>query len=536
MYITSVPNRKSPPAILLRESYREDGKVKTRTIANVTNWKPDIVEAIRLSLKGDFSPVGDPVSGIIFGVLFVLKQLADRLGISSALGKSQEALRVLFLVLARIDHAGSRLSAVRWATQHATEDVLGLSTFDENDLYNALDWLAAQQEKIEQKLYREHVKRTGCTPLLVLYDVTSSYFEGEQNELAAHGYNRDKKIGKQQIVIGLLTADDGDPLAVRVFEGNTADPSTVAEQIRILKDQFKIKDVVMVGDRGMIKAKGKLALENEGWHYITAMTDAQICTFLKNGILQADLFDSEICEVEYGKKRLILRRNDATRDRETLRRKDKLATLQKKITERNAFVGGHPAAIAESGLSKLQRWVKSYKLAAFITLSLDENRNIFCTIDEKIMQNEALLDGCYCLETDVTKELMLAATIHERYGDLQKVERNFRTMKTGLLEVRPIFLRNAARTRAHVFVAMLSLKISRSFEALLHKNLGTIAANANAVTIDDALVAFSRLIYLHYETNGQMITRLAQPDALQSSILNALGLTYPGREAAQCRQ
>lgn len=141
MYITSVPNRKSPPAILLRESYREDGKVKTRTLANLSNCKPEVIEALRMSLRGEFAPSGDPVSGVIFGVLFALKQLADHLGISAALGKSAEALRILLLVLARLDHAGSRLSAVRWAKQHATGDILGLPSLDEYDLYNALDWL-----------------------------------------------------------------------------------------------------------------------------------------------------------------------------------------------------------------------------------------------------------------------------------------------------------------------------------------------------------------------------------------------------------
>ena len=538
MYLATVPNRNSPPAILLRESYREDGKVKSRTLVNVTNWEPGVVQALRMALKGEFATYGDPISGVIFGVLFVLKQLADRLGISAALGKSQEALRVLFLVLARIDHAGSRLSALRWSSQHATQDILGLSPFDENDLYDALDWLAAKQNKVELSLYQEHVKRTGRTPLLVLYDVTSSYFEGEQNELAAHGYNRDKKVGKLQIVIGLLTADDGEPLAVRVFEGNTADPSTVAEQLRVLKDQFKIEDVVMVGDRGMIKAKGKTALEKEGWHYITAMTDAQIRTLLKKDVLQADLFDSEICEIDYDEKWLILRRNDSTRDREALRRKDKLSTLQEKISARNTFVGKHPRAKAQAGLDQLMRWSKSHKLATFVTLSLGEDGTVASVIDPLAMQNNALLDGCYCLETDLTREQMQAATVHERYGDLQKVERNFRTMKTGLLEVRPIFLRNAERTKAHVFVAMLSLKIARALEAMLHKTFGTIATEAGALTIDDALVALSRLTYLHYEENGQTTTRLPRPDALQSSILSALGLTFPVAAPAPtpCRQ
>jgi len=260
MYIATVPNRKSPPAILLRESYRENGKVKSRTIANLTRWSPERIEALRKAFKGEFDGVdGEPISGEIFGVLFALKQLADQVGITRVLGPSEEGRLALFLVLARIAHGGSRLSAVRWAEQHAVSDVLGLEGFDENDLYDALDWLEAEQVRIEQRLYETYVKRTGEPPAMVLYDVTSSYFEGEHNELAEYGYNRDGKKGKKQIVIGLLTGADGEPLAVRVFEGNTADPSTVGEQIELLRQQFGVAEVVFVGDRGMIPA----AYENE---------------------------------------------------------------------------------------------------------------------------------------------------------------------------------------------------------------------------------------------------------------------------------
>ena len=179
MYIATVPNRKSPPAILLRESYRESGKVKTRTIANLTHWAPERIEALRKALKGEFDGMdGEPVSGEIFGVLFALKQLADQVGMTRVLGPSEEGRLALFLVLARIAHGGSRLSAVRWAEQHAVSDVLGLEQFDENDLYDALDWLESEQVRIEKRLYEAYVKRSGEPPAIVLYDVTSSYFEG----------------------------------------------------------------------------------------------------------------------------------------------------------------------------------------------------------------------------------------------------------------------------------------------------------------------------------------------------------------------
>jgi transposase len=371
------------------------------------------------------------------------------------------------------------------------------------------------------------VKRHGQPPALVLYDVTSSYFEGECNELGAYGYNRDGKRGKLQIVIGLLTAADGDPLAVRVFEGNTADPSTVAEQIRLLKEQFGITEVVMVGDRGMIKAKGKAALSAEGFRYITALTDAQIRTLLKQGVLQPDLFDTHLCEAEHGDKRLVVRRNDTVRVREGRRRDDKMAQLQAKLEARNAYVEKARRASAEKGLATLQRWVKSHKLSKFVTLTLDE-QVIVCTIDTDAMAEDALLDGCYILETDVPQALMDAATVDGRYRDLQKVERNFRTVKTTCLEIRPIFVRQANRTRAHVFVALLALKLTRQFEAGLRQAFGTVGEDPAAITPEDALVALGRLTYL-YTTgrDGQRHARLVRPDAHQSAILAALGIAFP---------
>jgi len=294
MFVARIPNRNSKPAILLRESYREGGKVKTRTLANLTKGPPERIAVMEWLCKGEFDgwTGGEVTSGEVFGVLFALKHLADQVGITRVLGTSAEGRRALFLTLARIAHGGSRLSAVRWAGQHAVADVLGAEGFDEDDLYAALDWLAGQQERIERELYQDHVKRHGKPAALVLYDVTSSDFEGESNELGQYGYNRDGKKGKLQIVIGLLTAEDGDPLAVRVFEGNTADPATVAAQITILKEQFGVAEVVMVGDRGMIKAKGKAALSAEGFRYITALTDGQVRTLLGQGVLQPDLFDT----------------------------------------------------------------------------------------------------------------------------------------------------------------------------------------------------------------------------------------------------
>jgi transposase len=302
----------------------------------------------------------------------------------------------------------------------------------------------------------------------VLYDVTSSYFEGECNELGQYGYNRDGKRGKQQIVIGLLTAEDGEPLAVRVFEGNTADPTTVASQITILKEQFGIAEVVMVGDRGMIKAKGKAALSAQGFRYITALTDAQVRTFLKEGVLQTDLFDVPLCEVEHDDKRLIVRRNETVRVREERRREDKLAQLQAKIADRNAFVKNSRRASAAIGLAALQRWAKRHKTRRVCHPRAERTRH--CLYPRRRGQSArrparrllspgnrcaTRLDGC----EDGRCALSRPA----------KSRAQFPHGQNHLLEVRPIFLRKAERTKAHVFVAMLALKITRRFEADLHR-------------------------------------------------------------------
>jgi transposase len=531
MYIATVPNRKSPPAILLRESYRENGKVKTRTIANLTRWAPERIEALHKALKGELDGLdGQEVSGEIFGVLFALKQLADQVGLPRVLGPSEEGRLALFLILARIAHGGSRLSAVRWAEQHAVSDLLGLEEFDENDLYDALDWLEAEQTRIEQRLYEAYVKRVGEPPAIVLYDVTSSYFEGEHNELADYGYNRDGKKGKKQIVIGLLTGADGEPLAVRVFEGNTTDPTTMGEQIELLKQQFGVSEVVFIGDRGMIKAQSKEALGAQGWRYISALTKPHIRALIKGGVLQPDLFDEDIGEVVQGDKRLIARRNESVQRRARARREDKLQRLETLITQRNAFVRQSKRAKPAAGLRQIKQWVQRHKLHGFVTLSLEQDQ-IHCEIDSEKKAEEALLDGCYVLETTVPAEQMDGQTVDARYRDLQKVERNFKTIKTDFLEVRPIYLRKAERTKAHVFVAMLALKVTRLFDLRLHTAFGTTDDDPKALTHADALQSLGRLTYLIYEVKGARYARLIQPDEEQHALLDALNLHFPRQTA-----
>ena len=530
MYIDTIPNRKSPPAVLLRESVRQGQRIRKRTLANLSHWHPSRVEALRHALRGDFDHFTvDPTCGTVFGLLAALKQMADQLGLTGALGKSRWGKLALFLVLARVAHQGSRLSAVRWAKNHAVAEVLGLSSFDENDLYAALDDRCRRQESIEQTLYRQYRQRRGQPPTLFLYDVTSSYLEGQHNALADFGYPRDGKRGKLQIVIGLLADQQGEPLAVRVFAGNTADPVTVVEQIRIVKERFGVQELVFVGDRGMVKSKGKQALREAGLRYITALTDPSIRRLLREGTLPRSLFSEEVCEVEGDGLRYLLRKNEDVETREWRRLEDKLAKLTRKVEQRNEQVKASPRCQPEAGPRRLQVWVARHKLTGWIELRL-EGKTLVLERNQAAIQRAMELAGCYVVVTDVPKEHLNSQAAHDSYVSLPKVERDVRQLKTGLLEVRPVWVRKETRTRGHVFCCMLALKISREMERRLHAAFGTTDNHPHAITIPDALAALSRLCLQSYQIDETtVVTRLPRPDAHQKEILAALRARLPAK-------
>ena len=531
MYVAEIPNRTSPPAMLLRESFRQDGKVKNRTLANLSSWPAARIDALRRLLRGEFDQLSasDPICGPVFGVLHALHQVASSLGLAGALGQKRLGKLALFLVLARVAHRGSRLSAVRWARDHAVAEVLGLTDFDEDDLYAALDDLCARQDKIEKTLWRNYLSRCGTPPALFLYDVTSSYLEGEHNALGEFGYNRDGKRGKLQIVIGLLADQAGEPLAVRVFAGNTADPSTVATQIEILTKQFSIADVIFVGDRGMVKSAGKQALNEAGFHYISALTDPQIRLLLSKKKIQLELFAEQLCEVEADGVRYILRKNPEEARRIRHRLEDKLSKLRIKIAERNELVERSSRRKPEAGLAALKLWMARHKIAGLVALSL-EQRKIVETADPQAALRALELAGCYVIVTDLATAKLTTQAVHDSYMALQKVERDFRTMKTGLLEIRPLFVRKESRTRGHVFCCLLALKLQRELERRLTAAFGTTDKDPKAVTVSDALAALGRLCLLSFNIDEKTaVTRLPKPDQYQRSILAALRVSLPAK-------
>jgi transposase len=449
-----------------RKDARVATKVVHRTLANLSKLPPGLIDLVerycaaeRAGETLELSAASAPMIGPAYGPLAALLALARECGIEKALGKTRMGRLALFLVLARVLHRGSRRSAARWAGTQATAPILGLERFDEEDLYRALDWLEAEHLRVERALAPK--RPSGAT---FLYDVTSSYLEGQQNELAAPGYNRDGKRFKKQVVVGLLTDAGGEPVSVHVYEGNRADPTTVPDRVQWLAKDLGAEHVVLVGDRGMLKGPARELLGRHGFRYVTALTDPELRRRLNEGTLQLDLFTEEVAEVvgEDG-VRYVLRRTPATTERHRARRADQLARVRAKVDARNAFMDAHPRADVAVSLRQAQRWIQAYKLGGFVS-ARSAGRHVVIDIDEAKREREEELDGCYAVITDVPRTDATAQQVWARYGDLQRVERDFRTLKTGLLELRPIFLRKAGRTRAHALVAMLALKLVRALE------------------------------------------------------------------------
>ena len=450
---------------LLRESYRANGKVLHRTIANLSQCSAAEIEAIRLALRHKedlehLGPIQDAITlkqGLSFGAVWTVYQVARRLGIEKALGTTRAGKLALWQVMARVIDQGSRLSAVRLAMAHAACDILGLDAFDEEALYENLDWLAGAQARIEDRLFAQRTKTTPVS--LFLYDVTSSYLEGAQNELAAFGYNRDGKKGKRQIVIGLLCDEDGHPVSIEVFPGNTQDPQTFAAQLAKVKTRFGVTDITFVGDRGMIKGQQIEDLAQQGFHYITAITKPQIEKLLRTGTLQMDLFDQELAEVLADEGiRYVLRRNPVRAQEVQDTRHAKLTTLQAQVAKQNQYLTDHPRAKVQGAVQKLVASAQKLRLADWVELTVAE-RSLPLALKEDALTEAAQRDGCYVLKTDLTPQQANKEIVHDRYKDLASVEQAFRTCKTAHLEVRPIFLRREARTRAHAFVVMLAYQI-----------------------------------------------------------------------------
>ena len=476
MYI-DIAKRKTPEGkvyqrVLLRDSYRKDGKVKHHTVANLSSCSAEEIEAMRLALrhKKDLTNLGSLkeslrlVQGPAVGAVWLVVSVAKQLGIARALGNSRQGKLALWQVVARVIDQGSRLSAVRLAQTHAACDILDLESFNEDDLYANLDWLCENQATLENRLFRQAYG--SAAPQLYLYDVTSTYLEGHTNDLGAFGYNRDGKKGKLQLVIGLLCDQEGMPLSIEVFNGNLQDPKTLASQISKVAHRFGGGDITFVGDRGMIKSKQVQALLDKDFHYITAITKQQIRKLLQDDVFQMSLFDEELSEViQDDTCRYILRRNPFRAQEIQENRNSKLLAVRRFAAKKNLYLLQHPRASVNVAIRNTNAYSKKLKVNAWVTVNATD-RTVLIAPDLDALKSISKIDGCYVIKTDLRPERVPKEIIHERYKDLTQVEWAFRESKTTFLELRPVNVRRGSRTRGHVFVVMLAYLITRHLRKL----------------------------------------------------------------------
>jgi transposase len=480
MYIESVPNRNSPPAILLRESYRDADKIKKRTIANLSDWPTEIVEGLRTLLKGGKVAPADQESIIVrralpHGHVAAVLGTLRNIGLDRMLGPPRNRCRdlVIAMIVVRLIAPASKLATARMldplTASSSLGEVLGLGPVDEDELYVALDWLGERQEAIEKALARKHLH----DGTLVLYDVSSSYVEGRCCELARLGYNRDGKKGKLQIAYGLLCAADGCPVAIEVFEGDTGDPRTLAAQIDKVKKRFALERVALVGDRGMItQARLDAEIAPAGLDWITALRAPAIRTLVEAGALQMSLFDQRdmaaITSPDYPGERLIVCRNpDLARER-TRKREDLLAATEADLAVIAAAVrrARNPLRGEAEIALKVGAVVNRHKVAKHFELSIGEASFSFHRKTEAIAA-EAALDGIYVVRTNLPKKLLDDAATVGAYKSLARVERAFRSLKTVDIHLRPIFHWTTPRVRAHVLLCMLAYHVEHHMRARL---------------------------------------------------------------------
>jgi transposase len=462
MHIHIVPNRGSAPTVLLRESYREGSKVRKRTLANLSSLSGEQIEAMRAVLAGHkLTPVAQAIeiaSSRAHGHVQAAALAMQRLGIASLLGTkpSRERELALAMIAARIVAPHTKLATTRWWHTATLAEEFGVADANEDDLYCTMDWLLERQDAIQKKLAARHLSEGG----LVLYDLSSSYFEGTSCPLAKLGYSRDGRKGTLQVNYGLMTDARGCPVAVSVHDGNVADSATFMAEVRRVREDFGIGELVMVGDRGMIGQKAIAELrEIEGFGWITALKTASIRGLLENGQLQLGLFDErnliELSSPEYPGERLVACRNPQLARLRAHKREDLLAATERNLLQiQQRVAAGRLVGEATIGV-RVGKVINQYRVAKHFDLQINERGFMFTRRHDSIAE-EAALDGIYIIRTSVAAQRMDAADCVRNYKALANVERAFRSLKTVDLKVRPIHHRTADRVRAHILLCMLA--------------------------------------------------------------------------------
>lgn len=464
MYIDTVPNRNSPPALLLRESYRDGKKVCKRTFANITKWPEDVVSGLRTLLSGKTLVPNDELIAIekttphghVEAVLGTIKKLKlDTIIFSKP---CRERNLVLAMIIERLLYPCSKLATTRvWHSTTLSEE-LSVQDANEEDLYKSMDWLLKRQKKIENKLAKQHI----LDGSLVLYDVSSSYYEGRTCPLIAFGHSRDGKKGKKIIVYGVMTDPEGRPVAVDVYPGNTGDPTTVPDQVDKLRNRFKLSNVVLVGDRGMLtQTQIDMVKKYPGIGWISALRSKSLQNLLKEKHLQLSLFDkqniAEITSPDYPGERLIACFNPLLAEERHRKRLDLLKATEKRLEKIANQVARRTKKLfnkAEIGI-KVGKVINLYKVGKHFELTIKDSF-IGWERKENLIEREAQLDGIYVIRTSESKKRMSAEDTVRNYKSLSLVERAFRSLKGIDILIRPIRHRTEERVKAHFFICMLA--------------------------------------------------------------------------------
>ena len=462
MHIHVVPNRNAAPTVLLRESFREGAKVRKRTLANLSGWPAAQIDAMRAILRGeDLRPVAQVFeisASRAHGHVEAVTTAMQRLGFAGVLAStpSRERDLVCAMVAARLLAPHTKLATTRWWHTTTLAEDFGVADASEDDCYAAMDWLLARQARIQKKLAARHLRDGG----LVLYDLTSSYFEGSHCPLAKRGYSRDGKRGSLQVNYGVITNAGGCPVAVSVYDGNTADSRTFLPVVHQVREDFGIAHVVMVGDRGMISSQAIDAMrDTEGMDWVTALKTTSIRALVEQGHLQLDLFDErnllELTSPDYPGERLVACRNPALATKRARTREDLLVATERALAKiRTRVVAGTLTGADAIGV-RVGKIVNQYHVAKHLVLTISDRTFTYARHDARIAA-EAALDGIYIIRTSLPTAQMDAATCVRTYKSLADVERAFRALKTVDLHVRPIHHRTADRVRAHIFLCVLA--------------------------------------------------------------------------------
>jgi hypothetical protein len=535
MFITEVVSKgkrgKIYTSILLRESVRVGAAVKSKTLAVLTHLPAPVLAAVRQAVAqpaDSLAELAASANGALqlrqaesFGAVWTADQIARQLGLPQALGVTPAAALSYWQVLARVLRPGlSLLAMVRLARGCAAAALLGWrQPFTEDDLYANGAWLEGRHAVIERRLWQ--ARPVAPRDQLFLYDVTSSYVEGDHNALADWGYNRDHKSGKKQLVVGLLTDSRGEPVSIQVYRGNTNDLKTFGDQVQKIKAELGGAGVTLVGDRGMIRTKQTTLAQQAGFHFITALTKPQIEKLLATQVFQLEFFEEQVHEVlGPDGQRWVLRRNPVRQAELQKTRTQKQQTLAAALAQANTYLQTHARAKLDTQRRQLTARLHKLKVQDWLAVTVQQ-KQLVLTADPKALAAASQLDGCYVVVTDLPSAQADAQTIHDRYKDLAYVERDFRTLKTGHLEIRPWYVCTEANTQAHALTAMLALKVRRHLER---------AWWPLEVTVEEGLRELEQLCVLElvHPTSGQVVSRqVPQPSARQQQLLTALKLSLP---------